>query len=188
MKNNNNNQINNNNNVMKINKLLKISENFFTYYIRFPLMPIGFFFFLFFLIILDLCLMNIFSAILYLIIKDTNLWILSVIISLIIFDVIIALWHICRIKKITRIDFIYSSDFDRIFIGTVKRQERAYKNTFLLEMNNIDKFIIKKIQNKTNIFEVILNDNSIIEICKMKDNIDNDFEVLISFLNEKLSN
>ena len=55
-------------------------------------------------------------------------------------------------------------------------------------MNNIDKFIIKKIQNKTNIFEVILNDNSIIEICKMKDNIDNDFEVLISFLNEKLSN
>ena len=84
---------------MKINKLLKISENFFTYYIRFPLMPIGFFFFLFFLIILDLCLMNIFSAILYLIIKDKNLWILSVIISLIIFDVIIALWHICRIKK-----------------------------------------------------------------------------------------
>ena len=98
-----------------------------------------------------------------------------------------------RNKRISRIDIIYSNNFDRIFIGLLDYYEKTYLNTFLFQINSIDKFILQSIikskeqsENKNNL-QVILKSGEIQTICQI-----NDFEAalegLLFILNEKLSN
>ena len=49
-----------------------------------------------------------------------------------------------------RIDCIYSKDFDRVFIGIVKYNNKKYINTFEFQMNNISRFILEKVGNSYN--------------------------------------
>ena len=55
--------------------------------------------------------------------------------------------NIC-FDKIYRIDCIFSRDFNRMFIGIVKYDKKSYINTFLFEVDNIDRFVLEKIGNK----------------------------------------
>ena len=67
--------------------------------------------------------------------------ILAVIIyNLILFSVYKCI-RFCNNKDL-RIDFIYSKNFDKIFIGVVKNNEK-YRKTLEYEMNNIEKFYIE---------------------------------------------
>ena len=76
-----------------------------------------------------------------------------------------------RNKRISRIDIIYSNNFDRIFIGLLDYYEKTYLNTFLFQINSIDKFILQSIikskeqsENKNNL-QVILKSGEIQTIC-----------------------
>ena len=51
------------------------------------------------------------------------------------------------INGVIRLDFIYSGNFDRIFIGIVKSNLKSYAKTFEFYMNIIDKFILQKFPN-----------------------------------------
>ena len=98
-----------------------------------------------------------------------------------------------RNKRISRIDIIYSNNFDRIFIGLLNYNEKTYLNTFLFQINSIDKFILQSItkskeqsENKNNL-QVILKSGEIQTICQIND-FEATLEGLLFILNEKLSN
>ena len=106
----------------------------------------------------------------------------------IIFCLIYKWVKVCK-ENIYRIDCIYSKDFDRIFIGFVKYNKKSYANTFELQMNNIDRFILEKQGSKV-IFnlKVIFKDNNSQQICAIKNKTKENLEGLAYLLNEKLIN
>ena len=92
-------------------------------------------------------------------------------------------------KSIFRIDYLYSKDFDRIFIGLVNYTETKYENTFEYQMNNINRFIFeKKEENDVTNFHLKLNfkNDEIQEICYLRNQREDELEGLINFLNERL--
>ena len=95
-----------------------------------------------------------------------------------------------RLTEYLRIDIIYSKNFDRLFIGIMKNDEVAYIKKFLLNINEIDKFVIQK----NNFNEIgfhlksINKGNSLVQdICYINDT-QNELEGLLYILNEKLIN
>ena len=88
--------------------------------------------------------------------------------------------------NILRIDFIYSKNFDRIFIGLVKYNETSYVRTFEFQMNNIEKFILKQKSQEDFILTAIFKNNETQQIYNIKNIIRYKLEGLIYFLNEKL--
>ena len=92
-----------------------------------------------------------------------------------------------RINKIKRMDVIYSNDFKRIFIGIVKYYEKSYKNTFIFEIDSIEKFKFEqnKLSNKYFNLKVELKNEEIKDICKIENEEDILNKILIA-LNEKL--
>ena len=91
---------------------------------------------------------------------------------------------------ILRIDFIYSKNFDRIFIGLVNNDEKTYQNTFEFQMNSIDKFILQKIgfEDKGYNLKINLKNNESQQIYSLKKATQEDLRGLVYLLNEKLSN
>ena len=91
---------------------------------------------------------------------------------------------------ILRIDFIYSKNFDRIFIGLVNNNENTYQNTFEFQMNTIDKFILQKIgfEDKGYNLKVILKNNESQQIYSLKKASQEDLRGLVYLLNEKFTN
>ena len=89
-------------------------------------------------------------------------------------------------EKISRIDCIYSKDFDRIFIGLVKYTENSYVNTFEFEMNNIDRFILEDQGIKKSNLKVIFKNNEIQHICTIRKRNNENLEGLTYLLNERL--
>ena len=106
----------------------------------------------------------------------------------IIFCLIYKWVKVCK-ENIYRIDFIYSKDFDRIFIGLVKYNKKSYVNTFEFQMNTIERFILEKQGSKV-IFnlKVIFKDNNSQQICAIKNKTKENLERLAYLLNEKLIN
>ena len=89
-----------------------------------------------------------------------------------------------------RIDFIYSKNFDRIFIGLVNNNEKTYRNTFEFQMNSIDKFILQKIgyEDKGYNLKVNLKNSESHQIYSFKKATQENLRGLVYLLNEKLNN
>ena len=92
-------------------------------------------------------------------------------------------------EDILRIDFIYSSNFDRIFIGLVNNNGNTYKNTFEYQMNSIDKFILQKIgfEDKGYNFKVNLKNNESQQIYLFRIATQEELRGLVYLANEKLT-
>ena len=166
----------------KIKKFIKISDNFFSYYFKEPYFEdssfILFLFFINFICTIGL-LLYIFEV------DELNELIVGFVFNcLIIFNLIIIYK---RINKIKRMDVIYSNDFKRIFIGIVKYYEKSYKNTFIFEIDSIEKFKFEqnKLSNKYFNLKVELKNEEIKDICKIENEEDILNKLLIA-LNEKL--
>jgi hypothetical protein len=85
-----------------------------------------------------------------------------------------------------RIDFIYSENFDRIFIGVVKNYQKSYIKTFLFNTNTIDKFILQANQLKGYDLRIMLKENNEIQtIWQIKRKGQDDLEGLAFLLNER---
>ena len=92
-----------------------------------------------------------------------------------------------RFNLIKRIDIIYSNDFKQMFIGLVKYNEKSYKNTFIFDMNLIEKFVLEPYKQEKKYFKIIitLKDKSRQDICVIKATKCNIAE-LLSILNGKI--
>ena len=169
-----------------LNKLIQISRYFFTYYFFEPKMEISMFLILtIFLSFIYICLS---LPLVIGLIFETDIQIYIIIIFdlllLILFNIINILCRISYNNKIIRIDFIFSSDYDRIFIGTVKRQQKSYKNKILIETSQIKQFMLE-IKGSNVLFKILLL-NSSIDICLIKGRTYWELEPLINNLNNIL--
>lgn len=66
-------------------------------------------------------------------------------------------------ENFQRIDWIFSQNFDRLFIGVVKN-DTSYKNKFTYSLSEIDKFIIL-LRNGKYIFQIYLKGGNTVDIC-----------------------
>ena len=90
---------------------------------------------------------------------------------------------------ILRIDFIYSKDFDILFVGLVNHGEKSYKDTFEFNMATIDIFVLQKISYQDNGFnlKVIYKDKSDQLIYSLKKGTQEELRGLVFLLNERLN-
>ena len=174
------------NNKFNINNLIQISRYFYTYYFFEPKMEISMFLILTFF----LCILYIASTLPFalnsIFPKETQIYIKIIfdLLPLIFFNIINILCRISYNNKIIRIDFIFSNDYDRIFIGTVKRQQKSYKNKILIEISQIKQFMLE-IKGSNVLFKILLL-NSSIDICLIKGRTYWELEPLINNLNNIL--
>ena len=93
------------------------------------------------------------------------------------------------INGVIRIDFIYSENFDRIFIGIVKKDEKSYAKTFEFKMDIIDKFILQKFKNFETGFDlkVMFKDKQMQDIWPIENKTQEELEGLVYLLNERLN-
>ena len=100
--------------------------------------------------------------------------------------------HICMKCHLhdSRIDFIYSKDFDRLFIGKVNYEENSYTKTFEYQMNDIEKFYFQmcEIINEGIELKVELKNKRIVRIHKFIGIDKYDQEGLEFILNGKINN
>ena len=91
-------------------------------------------------------------------------------------------------SDILRIDFIYSKNFDILFIGLVNNNEKSYANTFEFNMATIDIFILQKISYQETGFnlKVVFKDKSEQLIYSLKKGTQEDLKGLVFILNERL--
>ena len=89
-----------------------------------------------------------------------------------------------------RVDFIFSKDFDRIFVGKVNSEEDKYIKTFEYQINEIEKFFFQQNDSTYGFttLKVVLKNKRIDEIqqCRLLDKFDQDGIEYI--LNGKLNN
>ena len=92
-------------------------------------------------------------------------------------------------SDILRIDFIYSKNFDVLFIGLVNHGENSYKNTFEFNMATIDIFVLQKIsyQDYGYNLKVIYKDKSEQLIYSLKKGTQEELRGLVFILNERLN-
>lgn len=173
----------------KINKYMKMSETFFSFYLDKKIKTYDFLF-SFDIVFVFLGFAGIFILFYF------KIDIYKKIISFIVYILLIFIFHFLYIysviksrKCITRIDIIYSSNFDRIFIGLVDYYEESFLNTFLFDINSIEKFILEpKNKRKTqNILKVILKNGENQTIYQINEN-EPTLKGLLFILNEKLNN
>jgi len=89
----------------------------------------------------------------------------------------------------SRIDFIYSKDFDRIFIGIVNYKLNGYSRTFEYKTDEIEKFLFQKSEHKNGHtkFIVLLKNETMIQIKEFKVIDAYEQEGIEYILNEKLN-
>ena len=173
-------------------KFIKFSEYFFTYY------PKGFkfsfkhystygnclFYFIYFVELM--LIFSIFIAVLFSIEMKNFLVLLITISVCVIFNLLVYfLYKCCKSSKenILRIDFIYSKDFERIFIGVVKYTKTNYIKTLELQKNDINKFIYERVEDINFYFKVLLKNDKKEYICTLEKQREDELEGLICFLN-----
>ena len=117
-----------------LSRIMKFSEQFFTYYIRFPYEDKN---------------------------KETDM-------------------------NLTRIDFVFSENYDEIFIGGVKDNKKSYKYTYHYEMHLINKFMINWRVKSIDLI-VVFKNNPQEYICSINDITKINADGLIYLLNEKLN-
>ena len=171
-------------------RYVKFSDNFFTYYLKDPYITNKFnrrFKFITIMTNVVFIVLGIFIIIYF--IEDIALIIvgaLLIVIPNILFYIIYKCIKTIK-ENIFRIDIIYTSDFDRIFIGLVKYTETSYVNTFEFQINNINKFILESLGNNNCNLKVILTNNDSQLICNIK-KTQQELEGLVYILNERLIN
>ena len=91
-------------------------------------------------------------------------------------------------ENIRRFDFIYSKNYDRIFIGIVKYTKTSYVNTFEFEMNDIERFILQKMGNNSISYDlkVVFKNGESQNICNIRKRSQEELEGLAYILNEKI--
>ena len=96
----------------------------------------------------------------------------------------------CKNNEIIRIDCIYLKDFENMFIGLVKMNEKSYKNTFLLKMSDIKEFVTENKDIDSNILVlkvIIFTNGSIQDICLINNRTIKELNGLIVHLNKRLN-
>ena len=182
--------IENNRLFFPINNYIKFHEHLFVYYFQDPFDPTSLDFITYIFIFLsNVIIINLIPK---LINEEDNLIIKILIGSSLIFsNIIFYIIYICLklyFEKIHRIDFVYSRDFDRIFIGIVKYTKTSYINTFDFNMNDIERFILEKEGNNESYnLKVIFKNKDSQQICRMKNRTKNELNNLAYLLNERLT-
>ena len=185
-----------NKNKLIINKLMKFGEHFYTLYLTSPLDDnaldnniILIHIFIFSIPFFALGFFNTFD-------QENNSHLLFglisllflIIIPIIIYLICLTCDRCCTGEK--RMDFIYSKDFDRIFIGVVNDTQERYNKTFEYQIDEIERFFFQQSERKQNYsnFQVVLKNKRIDEIqeCRFMDKYDQ--EGLEYILNGKLNN
>ena len=173
-----------------LSSYMKISEYFFTFWLEKPKtrrshFPLTYIFLNYFILVIVIPIIGIFLRD-----KIFFLYPACVILAFTILNLIPFLLNKLYNKKIMRIDCVFSKNYDRIFIGLVRRNENSYKNTFLFQINNIIKFELQQYNNSSKSFylKVLLKENNISqEIMFIKGKKYNELEGLIYLLNEKIN-
>jgi len=178
-----------------ISRLMKFGEHFFTFYLDSPLLQRGIYYY-YPIIILCLHVFNVaFTfALSVIIISEENIYITIIaifgfiVINVFIYLIIIAIYK-CRSKD-SRIDFIYSKNYDKLFIGIVNSEQNRYSKSFEYQIDEIDKFFFQIPElNKGNIiFKAILKNKKIDTIAQIKSIDKYEQEGLEYILNEKKNN
>ena len=88
-------------------------------------------------------------------------------------------------ESFQRLDWIYTNDFDRIFIGVVKN-DKSYVNTFIYTIESIDKFVLEIKEDKL-CLKIILKDGFNTEICRYTREKDNDVNTFIYLINGQIN-
>ena len=176
-------------------KFIKFSEHFFTYYpkgYKYSFMHLSTFDNCLFYFIYCVDLMLIFSIFIavYISIEIKNFLVLLIIILVcVVFHLLIyCLYKCCKSSKenILRIDFIYSKDFERIFIGVVKYTKTKYIKTIELQKNDISKFISERVDDINFYLKVLLKNDKKEYICTLEKQREDELEGLICFLNGEI--
>ena len=175
-----------------LSKYMKFSDHFFIYHLRNPLGNPSWIDLTFFIIT---CFINFISIIVVVNLLYSKIDVIIKILAVIAFPIVnIILYFLYKMFKscldnICRIDCIYSKYFDRIFIGFVKYNEKKYVNTFEYQMNNISKFFIEREGNSNSKFnlKVEFKNNTIEQVCTIKNKTQEELEGLAYLLNERLN-
>ena len=88
----------------------------------------------------------------------------------------------------SRIDFIFSKNFDKIFIGVVNYKLNGYSNTFEYQMDQIERFAVQSESSDYSILNVILKNKKMDRIKRIKSIKSCDQEGLEYILNGKINN
>ena len=88
----------------------------------------------------------------------------------------------------SRIDFIFSKNFDKIFIGVVNYKLNGYSNTFEYQMDQIERFAVQSESIDYSTLNVILKNKKMDRIKRIKSIKSCDQEGLEYILNGKINN
>lgn len=113
--------------------------------------------------------------------------IIGFIIGYLIFLILYISIFIYNLNKIIRVDFIFSKNYDRIFIGKVRNNGKSYRNKYIFEIDNIDRFMLDRKGSKSFLLKIIVS-NNIIDIYQINNTKLNDIEKFVNLLNEKFKN
>ncbi len=164
-----------------INKyqLLKHSENFYSFFVENPLIDDSccyIFLIVFFLIIILILTCVI---IIFIITRVSFTLILIFSIVLIINCIIIIIIRESKVRKIIRIDFIFSEGKNKLFIGLVRFHEKSYSKTFIYDSNVIEKFAVRKLSDE--------NDGYVLK-CFSMNGVEEEIYTFHEITTEKLTN
>ena len=84
-----------------------------------------------------------------------------------------------------RLDWIYTNDFARIFLGVVKN-DKSYVNTFIYNIDTIDKFILELRDGKF-CLKIILKEGLNTEICRYTRHSEKKIEAFIYLINGQIN-
>ena len=88
-------------------------------------------------------------------------------------------------ESFQRLDWIYTNDFDRIFIGVVKN-DTSYVNTFTYTIESIDKFVLEIREGKL-CLKIILKNGIDTEICRYTREKDKDLNTFLYLINGQIN-
>ena len=177
-------------NQFDFNKYIKINDNFFTYYdnnpfkknckgCQFKFISIVIHFILFIYAIIDE--------------EDNNVksefFVMILLYFIFHFQALVFFYIIIPNGKALRIDIIYSSDFDKIFIGALLNGKKKYFSTSEFYINRVNKFYLYKEPNDKRGFHLkaLINGDLSSEIFYIEDER-TELEGLEYILNKKLNN
>ena len=88
-------------------------------------------------------------------------------------------------ESFRRLDWIYTNDFDRIFLGVVKN-DKSYVNTFTYNLDSIDKFILE-IRDGKYCLKIILKGGLDTEICRYTRESEKKLNTFIYLINGQIN-
>ena len=92
-----------------------------------------------------------------------------------------------RDMNLNRIDFVFSKNYDEIFVGGVKDNKKSYKYTYHYKMNLINKFMINWRGTDIDLIVVLNNNPNNQCICRINEITKINADGLVYLLNEKLN-